>query len=230
MEVRQGRTAREATSSGVRVRSSAPARRGGRRCRRTSSRSGSSRRRPRREADVAGGATASCTCGWGRSGRSSAVELAVDLAQDSERRVVAAEQDVEAVLLDAFVGASTARPCPQSPAPLVDRDGVQPPPPVARAQLPGRRPTAMPPPRMTTRAAPGRCARRSSAAAVSLEAGRRQVTSIPSTVRQSSGSKPRVRGRVQRPAGERPELPGAWRRARPRSGRRPPRGVLAGSE
>ena len=80
--------------------------------------------------------------GADRAGRigDRAVELGVDLAEHAEGGVVAAEQDVQAVLLDAAVrpaaaGALAAEP----PAPLVDGDRVQPLAASRRSSAPRRR-------------------------------------------------------------------------------------------
>jgi hypothetical protein len=64
---------------------------------------------------------------WGCRLGDGTIELAVDLADQTEGVVVIAEPDVEAVLLDAPVRSPTARPlAPDAPAPLVDRDRLDP--------------------------------------------------------------------------------------------------------
>ena len=129
--------------------------------------------------------------------------------------------------------ARCSRPCPQSPAPLVDRDGVQPPPPVARAQLPGRHQPSHATPEDDDPGRPGQVREEViGSGGVTGGEGRREVTSASaSTVRQSSGLESSGR-RASSTAARRRATRAPWCLATrsASAGRRPPRGVLAGGQ
>ena len=187
------------------------------------------------EADVAGGGTTRpATSGWGTPGRSwsGRARRRPRAARGTSRRSSRAGRGGRAPRCGR-AGRGCSRPCPQSPAPLVDRDRLQPLPPVARAQLPGRGQSSHAttedddprPPRSVRRGGHRRPRCR-------VVGGGEQVPlASASAVRQSSGLDGR-RQRASSTAARRRETrpPGRSPRGPPRSGRPPPLGSPAASE